>query len=281
HSLDGGHTLTRLPASPGGDTHDMWIDPTNANRMAVALDSGISMSVNRGATWNHVRLANGQLYHVTVDDQVPYNVYGNEQDTGSYEGPSRLAAEGRGGLGGAAPTVGSPIFAANWHTIGSGNEESGFNHPDPVDPNIVWGSGTGSGSIGGVVTVYDQRNGQSRNVEVWPVTTAGAPASDVKYRFNWEFPLVISPFDHNRVYVASQVVHMTTNGGQSWQVISPDLTLNDRSKMGIRGGLTPDNIGVEYAGVIFALAESPKQQGLLWAGTNDGQVQLSKDGGKT
>jgi len=132
-----------------------------------------------------------------------------------------------------------------------------------------------------VVTVYDQRNGQSRNVEVWPVTTAGAPASDVKYRFNWEFPLVISPFDHNRVYVASQVVHMTTNGGQSWQVISPDLTLNDRSKMGISGGLAPDNIGVEYAGVIFALAESPKQQGLLWAGTNDGQVQLSKDGGKT
>jgi len=280
HSLDGGHTLTRLPASPGGDTHDMWIDPTNANRMAVALDSGISMSVNRGATWNHVRLANGQMYHVTVDDAVPYNVYGNEQDTGSYEGPSRLPTEGgRGGFGGGGGRGGAPIATSYWHTVGGG--EAGFATPDPVDPNIIWSSGTGSGSIGGVVTVYDERNGQTRNVEVWPITTAGAPASDVKYRFNWEFPIVISPFDHNRVYVASQVVHVTTNGGSSWQVISPDLTLNDRSKMGISGGLTPDNIGVEYAGVIFALAESPKQQGLLWAGTNDGQVQLTKDGGKT
>ena len=279
HSLDGGHTLTRLPASPGGDTHDMWIDPTNANHMAVALDSGISMSVNHGVTWNHVRLANGQMYHVTVDDAIPYHVYGNEQDTGSYEGPSRLATAGRGfgGFGGGRGA--SPIASSYWHEVGGG--EAGFATPDPVDPNIVWSSGTGSGSIGGVVTVYNERNGQTRNVEVWPITTAGAPASDVKYRFNWEFPIVISPFDHNRVYVASQVVHMTTNGGNSWQVISPDLTLNDRSRMGISGGLTPDNIGVEYAGVVFALAESPKQQGLLWAGTNDGQVQLTRDGGKT
>ncbi|MGH9481008.1 MAG: glycosyl hydrolase [Terriglobales bacterium] len=278
-SLDGGHTLTRMPATPGGDNHDMWIDPTNAKRMAVANDSGIGITVDGGQTWNHVRLANAQMYHVTVDDQIPYHVYGNEQDTGSYEGPSRLADIAGGGRGGFGPGRGGVINSARWHTVGGG--EAGFATPDPADPNLVWSSGTGSGSIGGVVTVYDQRNGQTRNVEVWPITTAGAPASDVKYRFNWEFPIVISPFDHNRVYVASQVVHVTTNGGSSWQVISPDLTLNDRTRMGISGGLTPDNIGVEYAGVIFALAESPKQQGLLWAGTNDGQVQLTRDGGKS
>ena len=272
-TLDGGATLTRMPASPGGDNHDMWIDPTNSKRMAVANDSGISITINGGESWDHVRLANAQMYHVTVDDAIPYNVYGNEQDTGSYEGPSRTRnAGGFFGRGGGIPR-------ADWHTVAGG--EAGFATPDPVDPNIVWSSGTGAGSIGGVVTVYDERNGQSRNVEVWPVQTAGAPAADVKYRFNWEFPIVISPFDHNRVYVASQVVHMTTNGGQSWQIISPDLTLNDRSHMGISGGLTPDNIGVEYAGVVFALAESPLQQGELWAGTNDGQVQLTRDGGKT
>jgi len=272
-TLDGGHTLTPMPAGPGGDNHDMWIDPTNAQRMAVANDSGVGITVNGGATWNHVRLANGQMYHVTVDDAIPYHVYGNEQDTGSYEGPSQLGS-GRGGRGGR----GAVIQSGYWH--GVGGSEAGFATPDPVDPNVVWSSGTGAGSVGGVVTVYDQRNGQERNVEVWPVVTSGAPAGGVKYRFNWQFPLVISPFDHNHVYVASQVVHRTTDGGASWQVISPDLTLNDRSKMGISGGLTPDNIGVEYAGVIYALAESPKQQGLLWAGTNDGQVQLSRDGGK-
>ncbi|HEY7856574.1 MAG TPA: hypothetical protein VIC32_09020 [Terriglobales bacterium] len=276
-TLDGGRTLTPMPAGPGGDTHDMWIDPTNANHIAVALDSGISLSVDHGRSWNHVRLANGQMYHVTVDDQIPYNVYGNEQDTGSYEGPSRTGAAGGGGRGGGAGR-GSSIAMGAWHTVGGG--EAGFATPDPKDNNIVWSSGTGSGSIGGVVTVYDQRNGQERNVEVWPVQTAGAPASAVKYRFNWEFPITISPFDHNRVYVGSQFVHVTTDGGNSWQVISPDLTLNDKSKMGISGGLTPDNIGVEYAGVVFSIAESPKQQGLIWAGTNDGQVQLTKDGGK-
>ncbi|HUX67856.1 MAG TPA: hypothetical protein VMV31_10245 [Terriglobales bacterium] len=272
-TLDGGHTLTPMPASPGGDNHDMWIDPSNAQRMAVANDSGIGITVDGGKSWNHVRLANGQMYHATVDDAIPYHVYGNEQDTGSYEGPSQLGS-GRGGRGGRSGVISSGY----WHSVGG--SEAGWATPDPVDPNLVWSSGTGAGSVGGVVTLYDQRNGQERNVEVWPVLNSGAPAGAVKYRFNWEFPLVISPFDHNKIYVGSQVVHMTTNGGASWQVISPDLTLNDRSRMGISGGLTPDNIGVEYAGVIYALAESPKQPGLLWAGTNDGQVQLTRDGGQ-
>jgi hypothetical protein len=152
--------------------------------------------------------------------------------------------------------------------------------PDPVDNNIIWSTGTGSGSIGGTVTRFDERTHQDREVEVWPDYVAGAPAAEVKYRFNWEFPITISPHDHNKVYVGSQFVHVTTDGGNSWQIISPDLTRNDKSRQQISGGLTPDNIGVEYAGVIFALTESPKEAGLIWAGTNDGQVQVTRDGGK-
>jgi photosystem II stability/assembly factor-like uncharacterized protein len=135
--------------------------------------------------------------------------------------------------------------------------------------------------VGGIVTVFDERNHQARNVEVWPEQTSGATAAELKYRFNWEFPLMISPHDHNRVYVGSQFVHVTTDGGSTWKIVSPDLTRNDKSRMGFSGGLTGDNIGVEYAGVVFALAESPKQTGVIWAGTNDGLVQITRDGGKT
>jgi len=135
--------------------------------------------------------------------------------------------------------------------------------------------------VGGIVTVFDERNHQARNVEVWPDQTNGSPAADLKYRFNWEFPLTISPHDRNKVYVGSQYVHVTTDQGHTWKVISPDLTRNDKSRQGFSGGLTGDDIGVEYAGVVFAIAESPKQAGLIWAGTNDGYVQLTRDGGKT
>lgn len=263
-SLDGGRTLTPI-GSPGGDNHDMWIAPRDSRRMIVANDSGVSVTVNGGATWDHVQLPIAQIYHVTLDDQIPYHVYGNKQDGAAYEGPSQT--------GGPGPEIGRGL----WHAIGGG--ESGFATPDPHDPNRVWSSGTGSGSIGGAVFVYDRRNGQSRDVEVWPDATNGAPADAIRYRFNWEFPLAISPLDPNTVYVGSQYVHQTTDGGQSWRVISPDLTLNDKSREGISGGLTPDNIGVEYAGVVFALAVSPLERGLIWAGTNDGQVQITRDGG--
>ncbi|MGC1106995.1 MAG: hypothetical protein WA876_10685, partial [Candidatus Acidiferrales bacterium] len=273
HTLDGGKTLTAMPASPGGDNHEMWIDPTNGNRMAVVNDGGVSISINRGQTWNHIQLPIAQIYHVTVDDQIPYNVYGNKQDGGSYRGPSNSLQFGF--FGGRGP---GPISRGVWEGISGG--ESGFATVDPVDNNIVWNSGTGSGSVGGTVIVDDLRNRQAHVVEVWPETTEGSPAADVKYRFNWEFPIAISPFDHNKVYVGSQYVHVTTDRGQNWQVISPDLTRNDRSKMGISGGLTPDNIGVEYAGVVFSIAESPKEAGVIWAGTNDGLVQITRDGGK-
>ena len=269
-TLDGGHTLTNMPSTPGGDNHEMWIDPTNGDRMAVVNDAGVSISVNRGHSWDHISLPIAQIYHVTVDDQIPYFVYGNKQDGSSYRGPSNSLQFGGFGGGGISRSV--------WHPIAGG--ESGYATPDPVDNNIIWSSGTGSGSVSGAVTRFDERNRQAREVEVWPVNVSGATAAEVKYRFNWEFPITISPHDHNKVYVGSQYVHMTTDGGNSWQVISPDLTKNIRSRMGSSGGLTPDNIGVEYSGTVFAIAESPKESGLIWAGTNDGQVQVTRDGGK-
>jgi len=275
-TLDGGHTLTNMPAGPGGDNHEMWIDPTNGDRMAVVNDGGVSLSVNRGHTWNHVQLPIAQIYHVTVDDQIPYFVYGNKQDGPSYRGPSNsLQFGGFGGGGGG----GGQIPRSVWHPVAG--SESGYATPDPVDNNIIWSSGTGSGSVGGAMARFDERNRQAREVEVWPEDVSGASAAEVKYRFNWEFPITISPFDHNKVYVGSQHVHVTTDGGNSWQVISPDLTRNDKSRQRISGGLTPDNIGVEYAGTVFAIAESPKEAGVIWAGTNDGLVQITRDGGKS
>ena len=269
-STDGGETARLLTGagSPGGDNHDIWIDPTNANRMAVANDGGVSISVTRGQTWERVQLPIAQIYHVTVDNRIPYYVYGNEQDDPSYRGPSR---SGGGGVSGSIPR-------SAWQSVGGG--ESGWATPDPVDPNIIWSSASGSGSVGGIVEHFDLRNGQMRRVEVWPEQTSGSPAADLKYRFVWTFPLTISPHDHKKLYVGSQYVHQTTDDGQSWQVISPDLTTNDKSKQGFSGGLTGDNIGVEYFSVIFAIAESPKEKGLIWVGTNDGLVQLTRDGGK-
>src|SRR5438094_642715 len=269
-TLDGGHTLTKMPSNPGGDNHEMWIDPTDGDRMAVVNDGGVNISVNRGSSWNHVNLPIAQIYHVTVDDQIPYSVYGNRQDGPSWRGPSNSLQ-----FGGYS---GNSIPRGAWHPVAGG--ESGFAMPDPADNNIIWSTGTGSGSIGGTVTRFDERTHQNREVEVWPDYVAGAPAAEVKYRFNWEFPIAISPHDHNKVYVGSQFVHVTTDGGNSWQIISPDLTRNDKSRQQISGGLTPDNIGVEYAGVIFALTESPKEAGLIWVGTNDGLVQVTRDGGK-
>ena len=269
-SIDGGKTATTAPdgTAPNWDHHEMWIDPGNGNRQIVVGDGGLSISHNREKSWYRVQLPIAQLYHVTTDTEVPYNVLTNRQDGPSMKGPSRSRMQSF--FGGFIPT-------GMWHDVGGG--ESGFATADPTDSNIVWSSASGFGALGGVVTRYNEQTGQFRQVEVWPELTAGTPAADVKYRFQWTFPLLISPHDHNTVYVASQYVHRTTNGGQSWDIVSPDLSLNDPSKQQFSGGLTGDNIGVEYANVVYALEESPKKQGLLWAGTNDGLVHVSRDNG--
>ncbi|MCX6550415.1 MAG: sialidase, partial [Acidobacteria bacterium] len=222
-SIDGGETIVTLPRygdAPGADHHDMWIDPTNANRMIVGHDLGVAISLNRGRrAWNRLRLPIAQMYHVTVDNQIPYYVYGNRQDGPSFRGPSNSRLE-------TLPGGGAPgIPRAVWHSVGGG--ESGWATPDPVDPNVVWSTGSGSGHVGGIVVRYEESRRMFRNVEVWP-DQANGPAADLKYRFNWTMPLTISPHDANTIYVGSQHVHRTTDGGQSWQVISPDLTLNDK-----------------------------------------------------
>ncbi len=265
---DGGrtHDVMRGQREPGWDHHDMWIDPTDPDRQIVASDGGVHISWDRGASWYRIQLPVAQMYHVTVDHQIPYNVYGNRQDGPSVMGPSNTRD-------------GSTIPRSVWRDVGGG--ESGFATPDTIDTDVVWSSASGSGGRQGLVVRWNRETGQYRQVEVWPMSTTGWPAGGLRYRFQWTFPLLVSPHDHNTVYVTSQHVHRTTNGGQSWDVISPDLTTNDTTKMGISGGLTPDNLGVEYSCVVYAFDESPVEQGVFWAGTNDGLVHVSRDGGES
>lgn len=256
---NGGESF-QMAAMVGGDNHDIWIDPTDAKRMAVGNDQYISISTNRGKSWRGHGLPIAQMYHVAVDSQVPYYVYGNRQDGPSARGPSNSLYGGGG------------IPLGEWHSVGGA--ESGFAIPDPVDNHIIW-----SGNYQGALDRFDERSRTARNVSVWPDYAMGTPALPLKYRFQWTFPIAISPHDHNKVYAGSQHVHMTTDGGQSWQVISPDLSLNDETKLGSSGGLIPDNASVEYACLIFALAESPLEEGVIWAGTNDGLLHVTRDGG--
>ncbi len=272
-SIDGGVSLENRSqlSSPNWDHHEMWIDPSNGDRMAVAGDGGISISQNRGKSWLRTFLPIAQLYHVTTDNEVPYNVLTNRQDGPSMKGPSRSRTENWFGPG--------MIQSGMWRDVGGG--ESGFATADPTNSDIVWSSASGFGPLGGIVTRYDEKTKQYRQLEVWPELTAGSHASLLKYRFQWTFPLLISPHDNKTVYVTSQYVHKTTNDGQSWEIISPDLSLNDEKMQGFSGGLTGDNIAVEYANVIYAFDESPIKKGVFWAGTNDGLVHVSQDDGKT
>jgi photosystem II stability/assembly factor-like uncharacterized protein len=256
-SYDGGSTAVTVPWA--GDNHDMWSDPKNPDRMMIGSDGGVSISTVRGKHWSETRLPIAQMYHVATDTRIPYYVYGQMQDGPPLRGPSNNLGM-------------SDIPAADWIT--TAGCETGWNMPDPVDNDTVWG-----GCYAGVTERMSLKTGLARTVSVWPDRTMGSPASLVKYRMNWTEPIALSPFDHNTVYTASQYLHKTTDGGQTWTTISPDLTLNDKSMMGPSGGLTLDNLSVEYAGVIFAIAESPVEQGQLWAGTNDGLLQMSRDDG--
>jgi photosystem II stability/assembly factor-like uncharacterized protein len=272
-TLDGGKTIIDPPftETPGGDHHDIWIDPTNGNRMVVSHDGGVSVSINRGKSWIVTQLPLAQMYHATIDNRIPYNVYGNRQD-----GPSAMVPSNS-----RAGDFGIPDFPtiSRGHSESVGGGESGWATPDTVDGNLIWSSGSGAGSMGGIITRYDRRTKLVHNVEIWPQATIGWPADSLKYRFVWTAPLTLSAHDHNVLYVGSQHVHATNDGGNHWKEISPDLTHNDKSRQKISGGLTPDNIGVEYSGVVFAIGESPLDAKVLWAGTNDGLVHVTRDGG--
>jgi photosystem II stability/assembly factor-like uncharacterized protein len=265
-SRDGGKTLAQHATAAGGDLHDVWVDPSNANRLMVADDEGVGISLNGGKSYQHVSLPIAQIYHVYADHQIPYFVYSNRQDGLSYRGPSN-------NLEGGSSFFGGTITAGDWKQIGGC--ESGFAIPDPDDSNIVW-----SGCYDGDLTRMDLRTGQARAVAPWPMATYGWAPADVKYRWNWTFPLAISPEDHNRVYAGSQYVHVTTDAGQSWQVISPDLTANDKRHQQNSGGISVDNLMTFDGSTLYAIAESPVKAGIIWTGSNDGQVCVTQDGGK-
>jgi photosystem II stability/assembly factor-like uncharacterized protein len=258
-SLDGGKTLERRPPRGGGDNHDIWMDPKNPDRMLVAHDGGASMSLNHGKSFQRVVLPIAQMYHVSVDDKVPYNVFGNRQDGWSYMGPSN--------------SLQGYIPLGLWK--GVGGCESGFAQVDPNDNDIVW-----SGCYDGGLDRHDLKTGHTRDVRVWPEAGYGWAPADMKYRWHWNFPLSFSTFTKHRVYVGSQFIHASDDGGQSWQIISPDLTLNDKSHQQNSGGVAIDNLMTFDGATLFAIEESPLAAGHIWAGTNDGQVQLTKDGGK-
>ena len=257
-SQDGGRSLVPNPPRGGGDTHDVWIDPTNPDRFMVADDGGATITLNRGESFERIVLPIAQMYHVFTDNEIPYNLYGNRQDGWSYKGPSNSRAGG--------------ITPGHWS--GVGGCESGFAVPDTAANNEVW-----SGCYDGGLEVFDPATGHSRNVRVWPEAAYGWRPADLRYRWHWTFPVLISPHDGQTVYVGSQHVHRTRDGGSSWEVISPDLTLNDKTKQQDSGGMTTDNLMTFDGSVLYALAESPVEAGVLWSGSNDGQIHVSRDGG--
>src|SRR2546430_2201764 len=214
----------------------------------------------RGRTSMRIVLPIAKMYHVHVDTRARYFVYGNRQDGSSYRMPSRGLGDG--------------ISEGAWQHVGGC--ESGFGIPDTVDNATVW-----SGCYDGGLEVYDVRTGHARNVRVWPEAGYGWRPADLKYRWNWTFPIMISPHDHRRVYVGSQYLHVTSDGGASWKVVSPDLTRNDTSHQQSSGGVTTDNLMTFDGATLFALAESPVQAGVIWAGSNDGLVHVTRDGATT
>jgi photosystem II stability/assembly factor-like uncharacterized protein len=260
-STDGG--LTFRSVAWGGDNHDIWWDPANADRFAITHDAGITLTTQHGRSTQRVTLPIGQMYHVAVDNQVPYYVYSNMQDDGTMRG-SVVAAENAGaGYNGSGNT---------WDH-GLGGCESGFTIPDPADPNIVW-----STCYGNKVTRYDHRTKIARSVAP-AMITLDSPPQNSKFRCHWTAPIAIDPFDHTNVYYGCNVIFRTSNGGQSWQVISPDLSSQDPAKIASSGGIVGDNLGQFAPEVIFAVAPSEVEKGLIWAGTNDGKIWYTKDGG--
>jgi len=260
-SIDGGTTFSRVPA-PHGDDHTLWVDPTDASRMIEGNDGGATISMDGGKSWSSIEnQPTAQFYHVITDNHFPYRIYGAQQDNTTVS----IASRSDHGV----------ITESDWHDVSGG--ESSYIAPKPRDPHVVF-----AGSYMGTVTRFDDRTNQSRDVSVWLNNYDGYAAKDVPYRFQWTFPILFSPYDSNTLYVAAQYVFRTTNDGESWTRISPDLTRHDAATLGPVGGpVTRDMTGTEWYGTIFALAESPLKAGELWAGSDDGLIHLSRNGGAT
>jgi photosystem II stability/assembly factor-like uncharacterized protein len=259
-SADGGRTFTRLRV-PHGDTHELWVDPRDARRMISGNDGGATISFDGGSTWSSImNQPTAQFYHVATDDQWPYRIYGAQQDNTTVSIRSR--------------SDNGVITTDDWYPVGGG--ESGYIAPKPGDPNIVI-----AGTYTGTMTRYDVRTKQSKDISVWLNNYDGWPALDVPNRFQWTYPIVYSSHDPRVLYATANRVFKSTDDGDSWQPISPDLTLHDPRTLGPAGGpITYDMTGTEWYATIFAFAESPRSPDVLWAGSDDGLIHLSRDGGK-
>lgn len=256
-STDGGKTFTLLPA-PHGDHHALWIDPANPQRMINGDDGGATISIDGGKNWTpQLNQPTAQFYHVVTDNRFPYYVFGAQQDNTSVA----TASWSDFGI----------IGMRNWYEVPA--SESAFLAADPRDGNIVYGAGQG-------VVRFDKHTEQARDISPWPIDFAGHGVGDFPHRFQWTEPILFSPHDPNVIYTAGEVVFKTTDQGKSWSIISPDLTRDDKSKQKASGGpITEDNTSVEYYDTVFALAESPVEKGLLWAGSDDGLIHITRNGG--
>jgi len=264
-SKDGGRTFTRIASNVHGDHQALWIDPLNSNRILSGSDGGFQVSNDKAATWEIINnIVLSQFYHITYDLNRPYNVYGGLQDNGNWVGPS--ATRFREG-----------IRKDDWATVSGG--DGFFVVPDLGSPNIIY-----SDSQGGTISVIDTNTGVSRSIHPYPkeVGSSGNAIADYKYRFNWNPPIVASPHDPKTIYFGGNVLFRTTSYGSSWDVISPDLTTNDKTKQQSSGGpVVVDNTAAEFHCTILTIAESPVQPGVIWVGTDDGNIQVTRDGGRT
>jgi photosystem II stability/assembly factor-like uncharacterized protein len=265
-SVDGGASFFNVP-TPHGDNHDLWIDPHNTDRIIEGNDGGACVSFNGGISWSSIyNQPTAQFYHVTTDSRRPYRIYGSQQDNTALALPHM--------------SINGAITETEWFVPGGG--ESGYIAVRPDNPDIVFAGAIGSGEGNGRLTRYDHSTGQIRNITVWPHDQGfGEGAETLRYRFQWTFPIEISPHDPNVLYVASNHLHRSTDEGMSWETISPDLTRNDPEKLRASGGpLTKDNTGAEVYCTIFAFQESPHEQGVFWIGTDDGLMKISRDSGQ-
>jgi len=260
-STDGGHLFNKVKV-PHGDNHGLWIDPANSRRMIASNDGGVTVTLDGGKNWTaQDNQPTAQFYHVITDTATPYRVYGPQQDSGTVAIVSR--------------SDDGSISSSDWYDVGGG--EAGYIAPDPRDPNIVYAA-----DYQGLITRYDRHIGQVKAITEQPELSDAHGAANLEHRFQWTAPVMISPHDPNTLYHGGEILFKTTDGGVHWQAISPDLTRNDKSKQKVSGGdITLDDSGTEYYDTIFALAESPIAKGLLWVGTDDGLIQLTKDEGKT
>ena len=259
-SIDGGKSFSSIPQEHG-DCHDLWINPDNPANYICGFDGSAVITFNDGNTWSDLKIPTSQFYHVNLDDNFPVHAYGGQQDWGSV----RIATR----------TPSGSIGERDWRSVAGG--EAGYIVPTPGEPQRIFG-----GEYNGIMTSLDTRNEQETTTSVYPYINDGWGADTWKYRFAWTYPIVFSPWNPEVMYCTSNHVHRTTNGGASWETISPDLTRDDPAKQLQSGGvLTPDNTGAEVYCTIYAFAESPVVQGVLWAGSDDGLVHLSRDNGQT